>query len=395
MSVQISTAVVDVRESMNALPRFLQPFLTWLSCKPLSEERPWRLTPFHHLASSAGSLVGGAALGVLAVTLSGFALLLLPVAWLLTIHGVRKLRSVVVHQCAHSNFLKNQALNDLIGETISIVTFTQNYAPYKREHISGHHSTKHMTVEDPTVAFLLRMIGARAGMSRQELWALMRARLLSPAFHLKFLRIRLISNFKEASVGHVVGMFVFWGSLITVTVYTGAWLQLTFAWLLPLTIPLHMVECLRLSGKHVFPDRDLQKRGRQELGSFTHGIFVGERVPDASLPFFRRMFAWGGWWLRLCFYHLPSRMLVLVGDAPCHDYHHRRPKSKDWPNYIFARQKEVVSPPADWPPYTEVWGVAAAIDETFRSLSAADPALYEVKATELVTEWELLEALEE
>jgi fatty acid desaturase len=395
MSSQLSAAVVDVRESMRVLPSALQPVLTWLTCKPLPDEEPWKLTPLHHLAGAVLALVGGAALGIFAATLSGLWLLLLPVGWLLIIHAVRKLRSVVVHQCAHSNFLPNQFLNDLLGETVSIITFTQNYAPYKREHIFGHHSTKHMTVEDPTVAFLLRMIGARAGMPAEELWSLLKKKIVSPAFHLKFLRIRLLSNFKEASLWHSLGMLFFWGSLLLVTAYTGAWLQFVLAWLLPMTIPLHMVECLRLSGKHVFPEQDAEKRGRQELGSFTHGIFVGELTPAGDLPFFPRMLAWAGWWLRLLFYHLPSRMMVLAGDAPCHDYHHRRPKSKDWPNYIFARQSEVVSPPPNWPPYTEVWGVAAAIDATFASLSAADPAQYEVKATEIVSEWELLEALEE
>jgi hypothetical protein len=162
-----------------------------------------------------------------------------------------------------------------------------------------------------------------------------------------------------------------------------------------MTLPIHMVECMRLSGKHVFPEKDAEKRGRQELGGFTHGIFVGERTPAGDLPFVPRMLAWSGWWLRLFFYHLPSRMMVLAGDAPCHDYHHRRPKSKDWPNAIFARQAEVLDLPPGWPPYTEVWGVAAAIDATLASLSAADPAQYEVKATEIVSEWELLEALEE
>ena len=101
------------------------------------------------------------------------------------------------------------------------------------------------------------------------------------------------------------------------------------------------------------------------------------------------------WWLRLFVIHLPSRMLVLVGDAPCHDYHHRRPKAKDWSNYIFARQKEVVSLPPGAPPFTEVWGVAAAIDATFHSLTVADPSQYTLQGTHVVTEWELLAALEE
>lgn len=395
MSYSISSAHADVRESMRVLPGFLQPFLTWLTCKPLPEEESWNLRAIHHLVSSVLPLVLGVGIGIVAVTLSGFWLLLLPVGWLLTVHAIRMLRSVVVHQCAHSNFLASQRVNDFIGEAVSVVTLTQNYLPYKREHITGHHSVKHMTVDDPTVAFLLRMVGVRAGMSRDDLWSLMLMKMFSPAFHLRFMGIRLLSNVKDASTGHIASVVLFWGSLLAVTAATGTWMQFLLAWMLPLTILLHMAECLRLSGKHCFPEPVTVKRGQQQPGAFTHGIFVGERVPESTLPPLRKMSAWAVWWLRLFVIHLPSRMLVLVGDAPCHDYHHRRPKAKDWSNYIFARQKEVVSLPPGAPPFTEVWGVAAAIDATFHSLTVADPSQYTLQGTHVVTEWELLAALEE
>ncbi|MFM7579473.1 MAG: hypothetical protein ACKO5Q_21385, partial [Microcystaceae cyanobacterium] len=46
------------------------------------------------------------------------------------------------------------------------------------------------------------------------------------------------------------------------------------------------------------------------------------------------------WWLRLFFYHLPVRLLILTGDSPVHDYHHRRPAS-DWVNAHCDRQAEL------------------------------------------------------
>lgn len=386
---------IDIRESMRSLPGFFQPFLTWLSGKPLRGEAPWNLTPMDHLTSCVASLVAGVALGIVAARLSSFWLLLLAPAWLLTMHAVRKLRGVISHQCSHANFLPSQKVNDLIGEAVSCLFMTQNYEVYKREHVSGHHSVKHMTVEDPTVAFLLRMVGARAGMPREELWGKMVQTMFSPLFHLRFLRNRFYSNFFEASIPHRLATFAIWGSLIAVVAVTGEWKTFLLAWVLPLTIPLHMVECLRLSGKHIFPERGLVKRGKNELAGFTHGIFFGDRVPDPSLPFYRRLPLWIAWWLRLVFYHLPSRMLVVVGDAPCHDYHHRYPKAKNWSNYMFERQKEEITPAPGWPPYTEVWGLYSAIDATFRSLSASDPNQYKVEDSLGVSEIEMLEALEE
>ncbi len=395
MSTHLMDGPIDVRESMGRLPGALQPFLTWLSGKPLHHQRPWRLTPLDHLLSAVAAVAAGVAAAAWAVGRSGWWLLLVPPAWLLTIHGVRKLRGVIAHQCAHASCFPSQRLNDLLGEAISVAFITQSYQIYKHEHIAAHHSHKHMTPEDPTVAFLLRMVGARAGMTREALWRRLGWTLVSPRFHAVFVWNRLRSNLHDAAVPHRLATLALWSAVIALVAAAGAWREFLVAWVLPLTIPLQAVECLRLSGKHVFPHRTVDKRGRDELATFTHGIFFGDPAPAAGVPLYRRAGAWGCWWLRLVFYHLPARMLVVVGDAPCHDWHHRHPKAKNWANYPFERQREVLSPPAGWPPYTEVWGIRAAIDATFTSLAAADPALYPVQAAARVSASQILEALEE
>src|SRR3546814_18853120 len=69
--------------------------------------------------------------------------------------------------------------------------------------------------------------------------------------------------------------------------------------------------------------------------------------------------------------HLFSRLFVLVGDAPCHDYHHRRPGSRKWPSYIHERQADLLRGCPDYPVnYIETWGLFRAIDENLASLSA-------------------------
>jgi len=67
----------------------------------------------------------------------------------------------------------------------------------------------------------------------------------------------------------------------------------------------------------------------------------------------------------LC-YHLPSRLLVVVGDLPNHDYHHRYPSTPDWAIAAYARQRDIDQGP-EGPQYQEVWGMGAAIDNLFRS----------------------------
>src|SRR3546814_20241956 len=69
--------------------------------------------------------------------------------------------------------------------------------------------------------------------------------------------------------------------------------------------------------------------------------------------------------------HLFSRLFVLVGDAPCHDYHHRRPGSRKWPSYIHERQADLLRGCPAYPvTYIETWGLFRAIDENLASLRA-------------------------
>lgn len=384
----------SIRESMAVLPGPVQPFLTWLTGRPLPDEEPWNLTGMSHLLSAVASLILGVTLGILAATQMGWWLLLLYPSWLCTVHSVRKLRAMISHQCSHSNFSGNETLDDVIGEITSVVFMTQNYFAYKREHILGHHSKKHMTLEDPTVAFMVLMVGARAGMSRDELWHQLLKMIVSPVFHARFIWVRLKSNFLHTSWWHRALILLVWGGMITVTALTGAWHVFLLAWVLPLTLVLHVAESLRLCGRHVFPEV-VKHDGRSALAGYTHGIFIGDRVPDSRLPPLRKVSAWVVWFLRILFVHLPSRMLVIVGDSPCHDYHHRFPSSTHWANYIFAREQDLQAGAPGWPDYTEVWGVRAAIDATFESLSKASPEEYDPKRLGKVSTYELLEAFEE
>ena len=68
------------------------------------------------------------------------------------------------------------------------------------------------------------------------------------------------------------------------------------------------------------------------------------------------------------------RMVVLVGDAPCHDYHHRKPASRRWTSYIQARQHDKEAGSTVFKKgYTDIWGLFRAVDGTLASLSRLPP----------------------
>jgi len=68
--------------------------------------------------------------------------------------------------------------------------------------------------------------------------------------------------------------------------------------------------------------------------------------------------------------HFACRWLVLVGDTPCHDYHHDHPQSMDWPNEIELRQRDSDRRMKQGlPARTELWGLFATIDRQFHRLA--------------------------
>src|SRR5262245_4625096 len=118
---------LDPRQTMGSLPRFVQPFLTWLTGKPLPGERPWNLRPVHHLMACLVPIALGMTASTLAVHFGRWMLLALLPGWLLTTHGIRKLRTMILHQCSHANFWRRAWPDRLVGTFIAVALISQEY----------------------------------------------------------------------------------------------------------------------------------------------------------------------------------------------------------------------------------------------------------------------------
>jgi hypothetical protein len=132
------------------------------------------------------------------------------------------------------------------------------------------------------------------------------------------------------------------------------------------------------------------RKGKDYFASLTNAIFLGDRAPAAG-----GVVGWLRWGARMLFVHFPARYLVLTGDTVVHDFHHRHPSTRQWANYLFARQQDVDDGTPGWPPYHEAWGLVAAINLTFDSLSAADPAEFDVTKIRSVSKRELFAAFDD
>ncbi|MER5884170.1 fatty acid desaturase [Streptomyces sp. NPDC001941] len=367
-----------VRESMQVLPRALAGPLTLLTGRPYAGQRAPGLTPTRHLVNALVSVVLGVAASCAGLAVGGWCLLLLVPGWAMALHGARNLRMMIYHQCAHQNMWRKRRADELVGKLIAACLMIQDFDRYSAEHVGDHHALHHMTRRDPTVQAFLVTLELRPGMSRGRMWRRVLGKAVSPWFHARFLWARVRSYYAYATPAWRAGTTAGYALVAAVVTWQGLWPYALLAWLLPMTLFFQVSNVFRLCVKHSFPQPGQEpRRGKDYFASLTNAIFIGERAPSAELPFIARQLAWSRWWLRMALVHFPSRYLVLTGDTVVHDFHHRHPMSRDWADYVFAREADHVKGSPGWPAYHEVWGLVAAIDHVFDSLRTADPEEYD------------------
>jgi fatty acid desaturase len=391
-----SAGPVEPRESMRVLPRWSQLPLTALTGRPYQGQRPVRLSPTFHLAGAFASMTVGAMISAVSLVVGGVWLLALPVGWAVTLHGMRNLRMMVYHQCAHRNMYGRRRLDLAIGRVCSSLLLVQNFGRYSAEHLGDHHSLEHMTLRDPTVQAFLLSLDLRPGMSRRRMWRRLIGKLLSPRFHLAFALGRLRSFWHGSDIPERLIALGCYGAMVAAAWLTGSWPVLLVGWLFPLFPLFQVSNTLRLCVKHTFPNPAVTERvGKAYFASLTNAIFLGEPVPSGVRGPVRLAGAWARWTTRMLLVHFPARYLVLTGDTVCHDFHHRHPSSRQWPNYVFARQADIEAGHPGWPAYHEAWGLVPAINLVLDSLSVADPDEFDAGKIRSVSKRELFAAFDD
>jgi hypothetical protein len=371
---------VGIRDSMLRLPGILQQPLTFLTGKPHKGQRPLKISPTGHFVLSVFSTVIGIAIGVFALLASGWALVWLLVSWAVVLHAMRNLRMVIFHQCAHQVMWRSRpAFETAVGEVTAGLVMVQSFRRYRVSHRVDHHGTHHMTPRDPTVHDFLVGLRLQPGMSRRQMWRRILVLLVSPWFHVRFMISRLKSamlygsSTQRVTTAGVPLAFAVWGIW-----QPAAFIGYLVLWLLPVSVFFQISAVLRLCVKHSFPPPGMSLHDRASIAALTGGVFVGDRLPRPAGALHRRAMAYALWTVRLLAVHFPVRYLVLTGDAVCHDFHHRRPMSRDWSNYIFARQADQDAGHPGWPPYHEAWNLVPAMNRVLDSLREADPTIYAV-----------------
>ncbi len=367
------SSLANPRSAMHErLPRRLQPFLTWLTAQPAPGEWLNERSPLRFVAVAILQTVLGAALTVAALQVwPPFA----AVGMLLTTAGLGLLQAVVFHHCSHGTVFGTRATNVWVGRLVSAVLLFKHFDRYKQEHMLHHSNNKLLTEEDELADFIFNTCQLEAGVAVSVLRRRVMLSLVSPLFHARFLLRRIKAAWGSHDRRHnLVGMAV-WVGFASLALMTKQWLAFLLAWVTPVTVLLQAATVGRILCEHSFPEAEvIAARGRDLSCHATGGVFPGVMPPTARASSAQGALAWLGWWANMLVVQVFVRTVVLVGDAPCHDFHHRKPASRRWTSYIQARQHDKEAGSAVFSVgYNETWGLFRAMNATLASLSRLPP----------------------
>lgn len=375
-SAALCTSDIEPRdprfEMFMRLPRWIQPFLTWLTARPAPGEAVRERGPSRFVVSALVLVLGGIGISgtALECALPG-AYLLVVAGVLLTTSGLGVFQVVIFHHCSHGTVFRNRKANVTVGRLISSILLFKHFDLYRHEHMLHHSPKKLLTADDEFADFVFGLCGLHAGMSRKRAWFKVLTHLVSPWFHLRFMVHRIRAALLSSDWRHNLTGCVAWSLLAGAAAATGQSWMFVVVWVLPVTVLLQAATVFRILCEHRFPEQDLlAARGRDFACHATSGVFPGARPPGCSARSARGLVRWCAWWANMLLVQLPVRIVILVGDAPCHDFHHRRPASRLWTSYVQARQRDQdAGSPGFNAGYSDTWGLFRAIDLTLESLA--------------------------
>jgi hypothetical protein len=363
------------------LPRWLQPLLTWLTAKPAPGEDAAPKAPVTYIVEAVCLVLGGCVVSAVALQFGGMAH---PWAWLLlalgliaTTSGLGVFQVVIFHHCSHGTVFRTRRLNQLVGRSVSAILLFKHFDRYQAEHMLHHNANKLFTDDDEFTDFVVGLCDLAPSLDRHELWRRLLVDLVSPLFHGRFLFKRIQGSLCSHDYKHnAVGLGV-WATLLIGAAVTHSITVLLVAWIVPVTVLLQIATVFRILCEHRFPPADvIRARGKDMVCLATAGVFVGASLPACSPYSLRGLTAWAAWWANMLIIQLFVRVFVLVGDAPCHDFHHRRPANKNWTDYAHARQADLDRGCPGFPRnYIDTWGLFRALDQNFAAMARV-PAGY-------------------
>ncbi|WP_041392180.1 fatty acid desaturase [Pleurocapsa sp. PCC 7327] len=137
--------------------KYLQNFLTWVTGKSYSGQKALFISSKNYeLTTAIASLLGGVTVSATIFHSSFLLFPLLPISWIVTVGGARKILTCIIHRCVHRQFWGNKS-DRILAEILSTLIFVQGFDSYRHDHVKcHHHADKFATFEgDPDAKFML------------------------------------------------------------------------------------------------------------------------------------------------------------------------------------------------------------------------------------------------
>lgn len=349
-----------IRESYRKLPA--QWFWTWMTGKELHDRLDTHVTTPTDILLEAFWMLGGGMLGCYWAWMN--APLLVPVFWILTVGGVRNLVATVAHSAVHELMFKTVFMNRLAAEVIGVTLFTQGFKSYRADHMYSHHSHNFGTFKDRD-GNAIYQVGFRPGKTRSQLWQTLGLLLISPKFHFVFLKARFKENFLTDKKLRTLAATLWWIAMAGIAWQIGFGL-FAVIYLIPVMIIYQMSSIMQLLIEHFWLGRLPDDSTGVTHAKLSIGRFCGSMAPETG-----NLGDWSRWWLAQFFYHLPTRIFVLQGAFPAHDWHHRHGGSKMWANSVREREKDILAM-TNAEPYQDYWGYINIVNAVFDRIAVIE-----------------------
>lgn len=328
-----------VRADWNArLPRWIQPFLTWLigypyaGQKALIPNKPWWVATL----MATVTLGLGLALSFSIVTRGGYAWLGIPITWLMVICGARTFQVYICHQGVHENLTGNAAKDRIVVEVVSTVLVVQNYDGYQADHKDIHHP-RLASDADVDRQFVTEVMKINPGACKEHNKKMFWQSMISPKIHALFLLARLRANYVICPSYRRMMAVASLVTIVLILLTCQKWMEFFVGCVLPMTILYHMSAMCQFVTEHFWArGRQAGQSAKDHYLSLLVNRHLGDPLPASGLRGLEWLSAWTVWWTRLFLYHVPVRLGILVGDLPVHGSHHLWPLEKRWTDPIFT-----------------------------------------------------------
>ncbi|MDM4018198.1 fatty acid desaturase [Roseiconus lacunae] len=336
--LEASPVGVVREEWKDRFPAWMQFFLTWLiGCpfkgqRPLIANKPWWLA----VAIPVAILALGLATAFACVMIGGEAMVLLPIAWLMEVHGARTLQVHICHQGVHGNLTGISWLDQLIVEVVSTLLLIQSEEDYRNDHCGTHHPAL-ASSEDPDRQFTVEIMGLQPGRSVAQNLVAFFGSMLSPKIHAIFAIGRVRSNLTTNSrIRRLAALAWIAFVAVIVAMFIGP-IEFILTVFIPLVILYSLSAMCQFVTEHFWVTTRLPGQSAKEHNNaLLINRHLGDPLPSTDCTGVDWLWQWSLWWMRLWFYHLPFRVGVLVGDLPVHGSHHMWPKESRWTEALYS-----------------------------------------------------------